>query len=96
MPSHPILKRQVENLDFLLYDRQKELDNAREFANHNLKGKQMVLGTILQATIQWDRYSSCYDSALVHLLIIDEVGIIIVGVEVHGIILQVVVVITKV
>ena len=35
MPSHPELKRQVENLDFLLYDRQKELDNAREFANHN-------------------------------------------------------------
>lgn len=36
MPSHPELKRQVENLDLLLYDRQKELDNAREFANHNL------------------------------------------------------------
>ena len=35
MPSHPELKRQVENLDFLMYDRQKELDNAREFANHN-------------------------------------------------------------
>ena len=35
MPSHPELKRQVENLDFLLYGRQKELDNAREFANHN-------------------------------------------------------------
>ena len=35
MPSHPELKRQVENLDVLLYDRQKELDNAREFANHN-------------------------------------------------------------
>ena len=36
MPSHPILKHQVENLDFLLYDRQKELDNARELANNNL------------------------------------------------------------
>ena len=55
----------------------------------------MVLRTILQATIQWDRYSSLYDSALVHLLIIDEVGVIIVGVEVHGIILQIVIVITK-
>ena len=36
MPSHPEMKRQVENLDFLLYDRQKELDNARSYANHNL------------------------------------------------------------
>ena len=36
MPSHPELKRQVENLDFLLYDRQKELDNARAYFNHKL------------------------------------------------------------
>ena len=36
MPSHPEMKCQEENLDFLLYDRQKELDNARAYANHNL------------------------------------------------------------
>ena len=35
MPSHPELRRQVENLDFLLHDRQQELDNARELANQN-------------------------------------------------------------
>ena len=35
MPNHPKLKRQVKNLDILLYNHQKELDNAREFANHN-------------------------------------------------------------
>ena len=35
MPSHPELRRQVENLDFWLHDRQQELDNARELANQN-------------------------------------------------------------
>ena len=35
MPSHPELRRQVENLEFLLHDRQQELDNARELANQN-------------------------------------------------------------
>ena len=35
MPSHPELRRQVENLDFLLHERQQELDNARELANQN-------------------------------------------------------------
>ena len=33
MLGHPELRRQVENLDFLLHDRQQELDNARELAN---------------------------------------------------------------
>ena len=35
MPGHPELKHQVDNLDFMLYDRQMELDNARAYANHN-------------------------------------------------------------
>ena len=56
----------------------------------------MVLRTILQATIQWDRYISCYDSSLVHLLIVDEVGVLIVSVEVHGIFLQEVIIIAEV
>ena len=32
-PSHPQMRRQVEDLSFMLYDRQKELDNARALAN---------------------------------------------------------------
>src|SRR4051812_9458184 len=28
VPGHPELKHQVDHLDFMLYDRQKELDNA--------------------------------------------------------------------
>ena len=35
MPGHPELKHQVDNLDFMLYDRHMELDNARAYANHN-------------------------------------------------------------
>ena len=35
MLGHPELKHPVENLDSMLYDRQKELDNARAYANHN-------------------------------------------------------------
>ena len=33
-PYHPDLKRHVDHLSFMMYDRQKELDNARAFANH--------------------------------------------------------------
>ena len=36
MLGHMELKHQVDNLDFMLYDRQKELDNARAYVNHNL------------------------------------------------------------
>ena len=46
--------------------------------------------------IQWDRYISCYHSALVHLLIIDEAGVLIISVEVHGILLQKVIIIAEV
>ena len=35
MQGHPELKKHVDNLDFMLYDRQKELDNACAYANHN-------------------------------------------------------------
>src|SRR3954469_16214551 len=35
VPVHPELKQQVDLLSFMLYDRQKELDNARAYANHN-------------------------------------------------------------
>ena len=33
MQPHPELKHHVEHLDFILYQTQKELDNAREYAN---------------------------------------------------------------
>src|SRR4051812_24160611 len=33
-PHHPELKSQVDHLSFMMYDRQKELDNARAYANH--------------------------------------------------------------
>ena len=33
-PYHPQLRRQVEDLSFMMYDRQKELDNARAVSNH--------------------------------------------------------------
>src|SRR3954469_15218972 len=35
VPYHPELKHQVDHLSFMLYDRQKDLDNARSYANHN-------------------------------------------------------------
>src|SRR4051812_11601165 len=35
VPCHPKLKHQVDHLSFMMYDRQKELDNARSYANHN-------------------------------------------------------------
>lgn len=35
VPGHAELKHQVDHLDFMLYDRQKELDNASAYANHN-------------------------------------------------------------
>src|SRR3954463_10452813 len=34
VPHHPELKHQVDHLSFMMYDRQKELDNARSYANH--------------------------------------------------------------
>src|SRR3954465_2441623 len=33
-PYHPELKNQVDHLSFMMYDRQKELDNACSYANH--------------------------------------------------------------
>ena len=33
-PFHPDLRRQVDDLSFMMHDRQKELDNAHAFANH--------------------------------------------------------------
>src|SRR3954471_21003869 len=33
-PYHPELKSQLDHLSFMMYDRQKELDNARAYANH--------------------------------------------------------------
>src|SRR4051812_17077579 len=35
VPRHPDLKHQVDHLSFMMYDRQKELDNDRSYANHN-------------------------------------------------------------
>src|SRR4051812_311772 len=35
VPQHPKLKHHVDHLSFMMYDRQKELDNARTYANHN-------------------------------------------------------------
>src|SRR3954464_5212799 len=34
-PYHPELKNQVDHLSLMMYDRQKELDNASSYANHN-------------------------------------------------------------
>src|SRR4051812_11048291 len=34
-PYHHELKSQLDHLSFMMYDRQKELDNARSYANHN-------------------------------------------------------------
>src|SRR3954466_920327 len=33
-PYHHELKSQLDHLIFMMYDRQKELDNARAYANH--------------------------------------------------------------
>src|SRR3954470_16882525 len=33
-PYHPELKTRLDHLSFMMYDRQKELDNARAYANH--------------------------------------------------------------
>src|SRR4051812_2765498 len=33
-PYHHELKSQLDHLSFMMYDRQKELDNARSYANH--------------------------------------------------------------
>ena len=33
-PLHPELRRQTDDLSFMMYDRQKELDNARVVSNH--------------------------------------------------------------
>src|SRR3954464_14919888 len=33
-PYHPELKSQLDHLIFMMYDRQKELDNAHSYANH--------------------------------------------------------------
>ena len=33
-PYHHELKSQLDHLIFMMYDRQKELDNARSYANH--------------------------------------------------------------
>src|SRR3954465_2156747 len=35
VPRHPDLKHHVDHLSFMMYDQQKELDNARSYANHN-------------------------------------------------------------
>src|SRR3954465_8870110 len=35
VPQHPELKHHVDHLSFMLYGRQKELDNACAYANHN-------------------------------------------------------------
>src|SRR4051812_44881247 len=33
--GHPELKHHVDHLSFMMYDRKKELDNDRAYANHN-------------------------------------------------------------
>ena len=33
-PHHPELKTQLDHLSFMMYDRQQELDNCRDYANH--------------------------------------------------------------
>ena len=35
MLSHPELKHHVDHMAFMLYETQKELDNARSYTNHN-------------------------------------------------------------
>ena len=35
MPGHPELKHHVDHLAFMLHEKQKELDNARAYANQN-------------------------------------------------------------
>src|SRR4051812_27865282 len=35
VPQHLELKHHVDHLSFMMYDRQKELDNTRAYANHN-------------------------------------------------------------
>src|SRR4051812_41853951 len=33
-PYHPELKTQLDHLSFMMYDRQQELDNCRDYSNH--------------------------------------------------------------
>ena len=33
-PYHPELKTQSDHLSFMIYDRQQELDNCRDYSNH--------------------------------------------------------------
>src|SRR3954463_9484319 len=33
-PYHPDLKTQLDHLSFMMYDRQQELDNCRDYSNH--------------------------------------------------------------
>ncbi len=61
MPSHPELRRQVENIDFLLHDRQQELDNARELANQNHAIADQKAQTF--ALLVQDRQSLCRQRA---------------------------------
>src|SRR4051812_18720002 len=35
VPRHPDLKHQVDHLSFMMYEWQKELDNAHSYPNHN-------------------------------------------------------------
>src|SRR4051812_47108406 len=55
---HLELKHQVDQIDFMLYDRQKELDNARAYANHNhaiAVKKDQTLAIVVK-----DRKSLCH------------------------------------
>src|SRR3954465_11406632 len=50
-PYHPELKSQLDHLSFMMYARQKELDNARSYANHNntiAKKKDQTLPMIVE------------------------------------------------
>ena len=57
VPGHPELKHQVDHLDLMLYDRQKELDNARAYANHNHAIAVRKDQTL--AILAMERYSLC-------------------------------------
>src|SRR3954471_2835825 len=50
-PYHPEMKTQLDHLSFMMYDRQKELDNARSYTNHKYaiaKKKDQTLAMLVK------------------------------------------------
>src|SRR4051812_45497520 len=56
-PYHPELKTQLDHLSFMMYDRQQELDNCRDYSNHKsaiIKTKDQTIAMLAK-----DRKSRC-------------------------------------